>query len=154
MNLTDHFTLEEMVLSETAARLGLDNTPSPEIIASLTRTCQYLEQVRSCAKTVYGTDKVIMVTSGYRSQQVNASVGGKPTSYHCFGLAADIHCPGVPVLDLAKTIEAKLTGYDQLIHEFGAWVHVGLPFIGSTPRHQSLTIGGRPVTTRTGLLEL
>ncbi len=52
------------------------------------------------------------------------------------------------------TNEAKLTGYDQLIHEFGAWVHVGLPFIGSTPRHQSLTIGGRPVTTRTGLLPL
>lgn len=154
MNLTDHFTLEEMVISETAARLGLDNIPSDAVVASLTRTAQYLEQVRSMAKTVYGPERVIIVTSGYRSESVNASVGGKPTSYHCLGLAADIHCPGVPVLELAECIEERLTGYDQLIHEFGAWVHVGIPVVGVAPRHMSLTIGGHPVTTRTGLLPL
>lgn len=154
MNLTDHFTLEEMTISEVAARKGLDNTPSPEQVASLTRVAQFLEQVRSQAKTAYGPEKVIIVTSGYRSPEVNEAVGGAATSYHCLGLAADIHCPGVPVLDLAKLIEQKLIGYDQLIHEFGAWVHVGLPVLNATPRHQSLTIGGHPTTTRTGLLPL
>lgn len=154
MNLTDHFTLEEMVLSETAARLGLDNTPDDTLIAALTRTCQFLEQVRATAKTAFGPNRVIAVTSGYRAPAVNEAVGGKATSFHCKGLAADIHCPGVAVLDLAKLIEQKIIGYDQLIHEFGAWVHVGLPDIGTTPRHQSLTIGGKPVTTRTGLWPL
>lgn len=154
MQLTDHFTLEEMVLSEVAARKGLDNTPTPEVILSLTRVAQFLEQVRALAKTTYGPDKVIIVTSGYRSPAVNEAVGGVGTSYHCVGLAADIHCPGVAVLDLAKLIEQKLIGYDQLIHEFGTWVHVGLPVLNATPRHQSLTIGGHPTTTRTGLLPL
>lgn len=152
MNLTDHFTLEEMVISEVAARKGLDNTPSDTVIANLTRVAQYLEQVRSAAKVAYGPDKVVIVTSGYRSPAVNEAVGGVSTSAHCKGLAADIHVPGVAVLDLARLIEAKLTGYDQLIHEFGAWVHVGLS--EGAPRHMSLTIGGHPVTTRTGLLPL
>jgi len=154
MNLTDHFTLEEMVISEVASRKGLDNTPSDAIVASLTRVAQFLEQVRSTAKTAFGPDKVIVVTSGYRSPAVNEAVGGVSTSAHCFGLAADIHCPGVPVLDLAKLIEQKLIGYDQLIHEFGAWVHVGLSVAGNSPRHQSLTIGGHPTSTRTGLWPL
>lgn len=154
MNLTDHFTLEEMVLSEVAARKGLNNIPSDEIIACLTRTAQFLEQVRATAKTAFGPNKIIIVTSGYRSFAVNEAVGGVSTSAHCKGLAADIHCPGVAVLDLAKIIESKLTGYDQLIHEFGAWVHVGLAGIGTTPRHMSLTIGGRPTVTRTGLWPL
>ena len=154
MNLTDHFTLEEMVLSETASRLGLDNTPNEEQVRNLTRVAQFLEQVRSMARTTYGPNRVIAITSGYRAPLVNESVGGKVTSAHCQGLAADFHCPGVPVLDLAKLIEAKLTGYDQLIHEFGAWVHVGLSAAGVTPRHMSLTIGGRPVTTQTGLWPL
>lgn len=152
MNLTDHFTLEEMALSETAARLGLDNTPSSAHVENLKRVCQFLEQVRAAAKTAFGPNRVIAITSGYRAPAVNSAVGGKSTSAHCEGLAADFHCPGIPVLDLARLIEAKLIGYDQLIHEYGSWVHIGLST--GTPRHQSLTIGGHPVTTRTGLFPL
>jgi hypothetical protein len=153
VNLTDHFTLEDLSHSDVAIRHGWDNIPSPEQVESLRRVAQYLEQVRAHARAVFSPHSVIIVTSGYRSPQVNEAVGSKPTSYHLKGLAADIRCPGVETLTLALMIHDRLTGYDQLINEYGSWVHVGLPEVGSAPRHQSLTIGGRPATTRTGLWE-
>ncbi|MFZ9071156.1 MAG: D-Ala-D-Ala carboxypeptidase family metallohydrolase, partial [Burkholderiaceae bacterium] len=66
MNLTEHFTLEEMTRSEAAARHGYDNTPNEAEIANLTRLCELLEQVK---ETLGG--KPIMVNSGFRSKQVN-----------------------------------------------------------------------------------
>lgn len=158
MNLSAHFTYEEMVLSETASRLGLDNTPDSGVLANLERTCAYLEIARAAIQEHFGDDKVVIVTSGYRSQAVNQAVGGVPTSAHCFGRAADIHVPGVMVLELAQFLAANLAGYDQLIHEFGTWVHVGLAEEGEAPRVQQLTIGrfagGAGVETKVGILPL
>lgn len=132
--LTDHFSLEEMTASETAARRGIDNTPSPAIIKNLTRTAQLLERVR-----VLLGSKPILVSSGYRSPALNAAVGGSKTSAHMQGLAADFICPGFGTpLEICKLLDSLGVNFDQLIQE-GTWVHIGLAADGVKPRRQVLT---------------
>jgi len=134
MQLSEHFTLEEMCASQVAARRGLDNTPGPVELANLQRTAAAMEQVR----TILG-DKPIHVDSGYRSPLVNASVGGVSDSAHVKGLACDFVCPGfgAPV-KVALAILRSDIEYDQLILEYG-WVHVGLAQEGSVFRREVLT---------------
>lgn len=154
MNLTDHFTLEEMVRSETAPRRGIDNTPSTDVIDQLRLTAQFLERIRAFARAHYNPNAIVVVTSGYRCPELNKAIGGVPTSAHCYGCAADIHVPGVEILTLAKDVADNIMGYDQVIHEFGSWVHVGLARPGYKSRGERLTIGGHPAQTREGLLPL
>lgn len=131
MNLTEHFTLAELTASETAARLGIDNTPSDAIIHNLTRTALLLEQVR----TLLGPP---IISSGYRCPALNSVIGGAPRSAHMLGLAADFIVPafGTP-LEVCQALSANALQYDQLIHEFGRWVHIGLR--EGEPRRQDLT---------------
>jgi len=132
MNLTDHFTLDELTISETAARQNIDNTPSPEVLANLKRLAATLEDVRALV------GKPIVVSSGYRSPAVNKAVGGSVSSAHMTGLAADINCPGIKPAALAKLIKASGIVFDQLILEYDRWVHIGLS--AKAPRGQLLTI--------------
>jgi hypothetical protein len=134
MQISEHFTLEELSFSETAARLGLDNTPSSIVVANLRLVGVVMETIR----TLLG-DRPIIVHSGYRSSQVNKAVGGAATSAHCFGLACDFVCPefGTPY-DVALAILKSDIEYDQLILEYG-WVHVGLAQRGIVFRRESLT---------------
>ena len=134
MKISEHFTLEELTFSETAARLGLDNTPSEIVITNLSRVANVMEIIR----TLLG-NKPIVVHSGYRSEQVNHAVGGVMTSAHCLGLACDFVCSefGTPC-DVASTIFKSEIEYDQLILEYG-WVHVGLAQEALPSRHQALT---------------
>lgn len=154
--LTPHFSLAEMTRSETAARKGLDNAPSATVVVNLAKTAEYLELVREAVQARYGADKTVVVTSGYRSPAVNEAVGGVPTSAHCFGCAADIHVPGVSVLELAEFVAGEMHAYDQVIHEYGSWVHIGLPKPGAAAREQKLTIGrfSDGVRTLPGILPL
>ena len=46
MNLTKHFTLQEMIASEIAVRRGLDNTPNATQLSNLVRTAELLEQIK------------------------------------------------------------------------------------------------------------
>lgn len=120
MNLSRHFTLAEMTVSQAASRRGLDNTPGPREIAALKRLCEkVLVPIRE------HFDRPVIVTSGYRSPKVNKAIGGAASSQHCKGEAADFTVPGVSNLALCKWIERNLN-YDQLIYEFGesGWVHV------------------------------
>lgn len=130
MNLSPHFTLEELAFSQTAIRNGLDNFPSPVVQKNLKRVAETLEQVR----TLVG--KPISVSSGYRSPVVNRAVGGASNSAHVLGLAADIHCSGVTPKQLANAIKSSGIVFDQLIYE-GTWVHIGLS--DGNPRQQVLT---------------
>jgi len=130
MNLTEHFTLEELVASQTAARRRLDNRPGPEVLANLKRVAVLLEQVRALV------DRSITVSSGYRSPVVNGAVGGSKNSAHVLGLAADINASGVSPKDLAKKIRDSDIQFDQLIYE-GTWVHIGLS--AGAPRREVLT---------------
>ena len=142
MKLTPNFTLEELTHSETAVRLGLDNTPSKDVEANLVRLARMLEDVRK----VLG--RPIMVNSAYRSPQVNVAVGSKPTSQHCIGCAADIKVPGLTPDNIVKEILKTNIEFDQLIREFDSWVHISIPSkFADKPRKQVLIIdkaGTRP----------
>ena len=133
MNLTEHFTLEE--LTHTDHR-EFDNTPNADQINNLERVAELLEQVK---KMLGG--KPIMVNSAFRSLQVNAAVGSKPTSQHCLGCAADIRVPGMTPDEVVKAIRASDLQYDQLIREFDSWIHISVPNeVRMTPRNQTLII--------------
>ena len=125
MNLTPNFSLHELTKSETALRMGLDNTPGPvetEYLKILAE--RVLQPIRDHFQ------KGVKVNSGYRSPDSNAAVNGSRTSDHCKGQAADIEIPGVPNAELAQWIMDNLD-YTQLILEFytpgipdSGWVHV------------------------------
>ena len=144
MKLSEHFTLAELTQSQTAARLAIDNTPPPAVLAELQRTAQLLEKVR----TVLGM-RPLLISSGYRCHDLNVSIGGAVNSAHVLGMAADFTCPdfGTPLAICRELATyAEMLDYDQLIFEFGAWVHIGR---SATPRRQLLTIDG--AGTRLGL---
>lgn len=123
--LSANFSLHELSKSETALRMGFDNTPTKEAEAHLKLLCDnVLQPVRDHYK------KGVKVNSAYRSPESNAAVGGSKTSDHCKGMAADIEIPGVANADLAQWIMDNLD-YTQLILEFytpgipdSGWVHV------------------------------
>ena len=125
MQLTNNFSLAEMVKSETALRHDMDNTPGEAEIENLKRLA---EKVLQPVRDHYG--KGVKVNSGYRHPEVNAKVGGSKTSDHCKGQAADIEIPGVANAELAQWIAENLD-FTQVILEFytqgipdSGWVHV------------------------------
>ena len=133
MNLSEHFTLEE--LTHTDHR-EFDNTPNATEMANLTRLAAFLEEV----KTVL-SGKPIMVNSAYRSSAVNQAVGSKESSQHRIGCAADIRVPGMTPDEVVKAVIASGIGYDQIIREFDRWTHISVPNTKDmTPRRQALII--------------
>ena len=123
--LSPNFSLKELIRSDTATRKGLDNIPNEEILENLKTLCkEVLQPVRDHFK------KGVNVNSGYRSPEVNSSIGGSTRSDHCKGMAADIEIRGVSNHELAMWIATNLK-YRQLILEFytsgipdSGWVHV------------------------------
>ena len=133
MNLTEHFTLEE--LTHTDHR-EFDNVPNESELANLKRLAAFLEEV----KTVLG-GKPIMVNSAFRSKQVNDAVGSKDTSQHRVGCAADIRVPGMTPDEVVKAVIASALGFDQVIREFDRWTHISVPNVaGAVPRKSKLII--------------
>jgi len=122
--LSTNFTLKELSRSDTATRLGLDNTPDDVSTANLTLLCQTILQP---VRDHYGK---VTVNSAYRSPESNAAVGGSKTSDHCKGYAADIEVSGIANGDLAQYVKDNFK-FTQLILEFytqgipdSGWVHV------------------------------
>jgi hypothetical protein len=144
LNLSEHFSLEEFVVSNTAVRAGIDNTPAPEIVANLITLAKGLELVRAALG-----GRPIHVTSGYRCSRLNQMVGGSVRSMHLQGLAADIICPefGTPY-DICQAIAGAHITFDQLIHEYGRWCHIGF---ADKPRGELLTIHTAAVGYEHGL---
>lgn len=130
MKLSPHFTLAELTDSATARRLGLDNTPPPEVLPRLVFTAEMLERIRSTLGAP------ITITSGYRSAAVNKAVGGVTSSDHSQGHAADFVCPGFGApFEIAKALAPLVStlGIGQVIYESfknphtgrrSEWVHV------------------------------
>ena len=141
--LTAHFTLEELIASSTALRLGIDNTPTDFIVDKLTVLADALEDVRHLLG-----DRVIHIDSGYRSPALNAAINGAATSAHCGGYAADFTCPtfGSP-LQIVKEISASGIKFDQIIME-GTWVHFS---VAPAMRRQVLTASFGPGGTKYSL---
>jgi zinc D-Ala-D-Ala carboxypeptidase len=138
--MTPHFTLAE--LTATSHR-QFDNTPNEAETANLQRLAEFLEQVKTALD-----GKPIMINSGFRSKQVNDSVGSKDTSQHRIGCAADIRVPGMTPDAVVRAVIAAGLPYDQIIREFDAWTHISVTNApDGTPRKQALIIdkaGTRP----------
>lgn len=133
MNLSQHFTLSEFLFSETALRLNIDNTPPAEVIETLKWTAQGLELVRSL------TGSRLRVSSGYRCLELNRALRSKDTSQHVRGEAADVIPLDAPwtARSLCEKVAASNIQFDQLIYEYGSWMHISFTL---TPRRSILTI--------------
>lgn len=127
MQISEHFSLQELSVSELAVRNGWDNSPSPQELENLTRLAQLLEQVRALL------GKPIVINSAFRSKQVNDAVGSKDSSQHRIGCAADIRVVGMNPDEVCRAIIASDIQYDQIIREFydpekgGGWTHISVP---------------------------
>lgn len=121
MKLSPNFSLDELTHSEIAVRRGIDNTPDADMLANLQMLAEGMERVRA----VLGYP--VPISSGYRSPEVNAAVGGSVASSHLRGLAADFTCPGFGTprdVALALVTHAGTIQFDKLILEFDKWVHI------------------------------
>ena len=124
MQLSANFSLLELTKSQTATRKGIDNTPSPEHQRNLKSLCtRILQPVRD------HFNRVVSVSSGYRSEELCLAIGSKTTSQHAKGQAADFEIYGLSNKELADWINETLN-YDQLILEYwkeedpnSGWVH-------------------------------
>lgn len=121
MNLTEHFTIQEVTFSSTADRLGISNVLPAVLWDAVLKTAIGMEKVR----TLLG-DKSINVDSWYRCLDLNRALKSKDTSQHLKGEAVDFICPdyGTPT-QIAKFIvqNSDLIKYDQLILEH-TWIHI------------------------------
>lgn len=130
------FTLEEMTVSQTAARLGINNVPKGAVLDNLRSTAIQMVEVRKLLG-----NRPIIVSSGYRSPELNKVIpGSSDTSAHTKGYAVDFTCPGFGTpLEICNAIALSdiMSDVDQLIHEFNSWVHISFD---PRNRRQVLTI--------------
>jgi hypothetical protein len=134
MKLSENLSLSEIIRSESAKRKGVSNMPTEEHIANLKVLAEKVFQpIRENFRVP------ILISSGYRSKELNAAVGGSLTSQHCSGEAIDIDMDGTPHgvtnADVFNYIKDKLE-FDQIIAEFPKngnpdWVHVSYKVKGS-----------------------
>lgn len=127
MYITSNFTMEEMVASNTATRLGIDNKPDRNAYSQL---CLLALDVLQPLRDSY--QKPIKISSGYRCPLLNKAVGGVSASQHLKGEAADINNgqkENKRIFNLAKKmIEEGKLNVGQLIDEKGySWVHISIP---------------------------
>lgn len=147
MYLSEHFSLEEMTHSNTAVRLQLDNEPNEVQLSNLHRLCEGMEDVRTKLGSL-----PIVVSSGFRSMDVNRAVGSKDSSYHTYGLACDFICPRYGSIDdVFLDLAGSSIEFDKLILEFNSWIHIQFAKGTDKPRRQTLIIdkeGVRPYASK------
>ena len=122
--MSQTFSIRELTYSDTAIRLGIDNTPTNEVLINLQNLCQFiLEPVRNYF------NKPITITSGYRSSELCKAIGSSATSQHTRGEAVDFEILGISNKEVSDWIVNHLD-YDQCILEFwspeqpnSGWVH-------------------------------
>ena len=145
--LSQNFTIQEYIKSQTALRQGIDNTPTEEHMGNATAL------FRNVVQKVRDQFGVTVINSGYRGEALNKAVGGSSRSQHCKGEAVDIECPGTANEIVAQWIADNLE-FDQLILEFAekgipdaGWVHVS--YVSEGNRKQILTALRDPATRKT-----
>jgi zinc D-Ala-D-Ala carboxypeptidase len=147
MNLSENFTLQELIYSDTAVRMGIDNKPNDETIENLKILCEnILEPIRTNFKVP------VAVSSGYRSAVLCEAIGSSSKSQHTKGQAADFEIFGIANKELADWITTNLE-YDQCILEFwnenepnSGWVHCSYSINGNRKQYlKAQRIGGKIV---------
>ena len=137
MMLSANFSLNELIKSDAAVRLDINNVPSSQVIDNLQ---DLVTNILQPLRDKFGP---IVVTSGYRSQALNKAIGGSTTSDHCLGYAADFEA-SIDNRELAIYIRDNMS-FTQLISEFydgrpdSGWVHCS---------HNSLDLKGQVLTAR------
>jgi zinc D-Ala-D-Ala carboxypeptidase len=129
--------LSALTHSDTATRRGINNEPPAELLPNLARLSRALFAIEEALLKKYPRSR-LTITSGYRSAKLNAVLGGSKTSAHMQGLAADLQAQGLSALELANLIKSVVTDFDQIIHEYGRWTHLGVKG-DKAPRRQLLT---------------
>lgn len=137
--ISEHFTWKEFLWSDTAAADdSISNVPAgPFVLENLKTLAAVMEKVRAICD-----DNPVTISSGYRSPETNAAVGGADNSAHLHGLACDFVIPGYgDVTDIVQAIQPAMIelGIDQLIHE-GTWVHLGLAIPPAKPRYSCFAV--------------
>ena len=122
MKLSKNFDLNEFVKSDTAKALKIMNSPNIEQIVNIVRLCD------NCMQKIRDNyNRKVVITSGFRSQQLNAVLGSKNTSQHTKGEACDFYVDGVYLFDVFLWCKEHLK-FDQLILENvknkGSWIHI------------------------------
>jgi hypothetical protein len=144
MKLSEHFYLDEFLVSETATRRGIANQPADEVVARLRLLCQsVLEPLRvqlACP---------VVITSGYRSRELNLAVGGSLRSLHIQGRAADIVVPGMTALAVCEAVKRLNLPCAEIIHEFGRWSHLAAANPGETSKLQTKLLTATLVAGKT-----
>jgi hypothetical protein len=117
-------SLKELLFSETATRLGIDNEPTDQVLINL-QTLIY--EIINPIVNQFGD---IKITSGYRSPELCKAIGSSATSQHTLGMAVDCEVIGIPNKELSDWVVNNLE-YDQCILEFwkpeeinSGWVHI------------------------------
>lgn len=114
-----NFTMSELLHSETAIENNIENLPNKESMDNMLELIFYcLQPIRDKLK------RPIIVTSGYRGKELNKIIGGVHNSQHCKGQAVDIKINGMRPDELSDFIHNSGVEYDQLIVEYGSWVHL------------------------------
>ncbi len=123
MKLSNNFSLSEFTASPTADRLGIDNTPNKEVTDNLQELVTFVLQP---IRDRFGS---VVISSGYRSPELNKAIGGSTTSDHCLGCAADFEVQGMDNKAMAQWIANNLD-FKQVILEFyhegdmhSGWIH-------------------------------
>lgn len=130
MKLSNNFTLEEFLVSQTAARHSIDMTPPDFVIDNLQRL------VDDCLQPLRDQTGPIFISSGFRPPDLNKKIGGSRTSAHMYGNACDFKVMGQTPFETCNAIIDLGLPFDQLIQEFGRWVHIGS---GDILRQEKLT---------------
>ena len=130
-----YFKIDEFTQSPTARARHIDNSAPEAVVKNIHRL---VETVLDPLREAWG--KPLIITSGYRCPELNAAIRGSKTSAHMSGRAADIGVHGNNIKQLAKLIVSNNLPYDQIISEYGSWLHIGIAEEGKTPRKQKLII--------------
>jgi hypothetical protein len=122
IQLSQNFYLTEFTDSDRATRDGISNIPDPGSVKNLFALAELMQKVRKLLG-----DKIISISSGYRSLELNTATGGSSTSEHMTGEACDFSCRGFGTpLQVASAIAKSSIKFGQLIQE-GNWIHISLP---------------------------